>query len=474
MVIGVTNRTKLVAALAPFLLARGVGAQEQASVTFFHGRNGESRILSDFEGRSNTNRRSRFSASLRVGTEVCVVVQNAHPANYTYTLGVAIDTPVEELPDVSTFDAFVKALPKVAALTDRKPLSAAIEKNAEMLAFFKDLSPDERARAVTGVESMPLKSLTELTTGFTQLAREIAEATQAANASDAPGTVDERNAATTGGFREAVDLIAALSKEKLHFNDPKLKDNLQALVAEAEKEAKGSDADPVLQDIVSGLAGYAELLLVKRDHLKAAYASSTRATPRICKTVVEGKNTFSLTIAKKGETGERDVTPKDSKGGDFFTLEVQSRFERKVVSVDPLSLMVLTWNVPQFQVQGDTLLAPSTNPTLARPGLMLSINPVSWGANGDWGFGIGLGLGVSASDAVTDALAGATVTFRNSIRFGIGYGRSKQHESVKGAVVGKPLPANLGKLEDAVQSGGLTKDAVYFLITVPGIALKTK
>lgn len=98
----------------------------------------------------------------------------------------------------------------------------------------------------------------------------------------------------------------------------------------------------------------------------------------------------------------------------------------------------------------------------------------SWGANGDWGFGIGLGLGVSTSDAITDALAGATVTFRNSIRFGIGYGRSRQHESVKGAVVGKPLPANIGKLEDAVQSGGLTKDAVYFLITVPGIALKTK
>lgn len=473
MLARVVKRVVAAVALTMSLSATSVGGQEQASLTFYHGRNGDSRILSGVDGRSNTSRKNRFKTTLPVGAEVCVVVVNAHPANYAYAMGAVIDTTGARLPDVSTFNTFINALPTVAAIGKAFSAASLLPTDTAARTLAMKLTGVSDTGSVR-VQGAPLARLDTLLGAFKTLADEVTKATEAADKSDSPGTYREGTRTTTGGFREAVESIAALPKEKLHFNDPKLKDNLQALVTEAKREAEQAGADSKMRDIVTGLAGYAELLLVKRDQLKSAYASTASAAPRICKTVVEGKNTFSLTIAKKGETGERDVTPKDSKGGDFFTLEVQSRFERKVVSVDPLSLMVLTWNVPQFQVQGDTLLAPSTNPTLARPGLMLSINPVSWGTNGDWGFGIGLGLGVSTSNAVTDALAGATVTFRNSIRFGVGYGRSKQHESVKGAVVGQPLPANLGKLEDAVQSGGLTKDAVYFLITVPGIALKTK
>src|SRR5688500_4852326 len=89
-------------------------------------------------------------------------------------------------------------------------------------------------------------------------------------------------------------------------------------------------------------------------------------------------------------------------------VEVQSRFQRKVVSVDPLTLGVLTWNVSRFEIDADTLAGPHENPTLARPGLMLSLNPTNWGLADDWGLGIGLGLGLGTSDVITDVLMGLT------------------------------------------------------------------
>jgi hypothetical protein len=215
--------------------------------------------------------------------------------------------------------------------------------------------------------------------------------------------------------------------------------------------------------------GLAELLVTTRDRLKSDYRGTATT---LCQTIVAGRNVLKIAIAKKQPTAKRDTTGGNAK--DPFTIEVQSRYERKVVSLDPMTVLVNTWNVPQFQVINDTLTAPTDNVSSARPGLMLSLNPTNWGFGDDWGFGFGLGVGLSASEAVTDYFAGLHVSFRSNIRFGVGYGRSKQPKSVKGATVGKPLPANFGKVEDAIESSGFSHDAVYFLVTIPGLALVKK
>jgi hypothetical protein len=189
---------------------------------------------------------------------------------------------------------------------------------------------------------------------------------------------------------------------------------------------------------------------------------------------VRGRNTIRLLIAKSGETGKRDVTGKDGADPQYFTVEAQSRFERKVLSVDPLTLGVLAWNVPVFAIDADTLVAPTENPTLARPGLMLSLNPTNWGLADDWGLGIGLGLGLGSKDIVSDVLMGLTVSYRSTFRLGVGYGRSRQPASVRGVRVGQHLPADFGKLEDAIESKPFGKDALYFIMALPGLSLKSK
>jgi hypothetical protein len=85
--------------------------QEQAVVTFYHGRAGESRALSaDWGGDTHNVLRGRFTSVLPAGSEVCVRVLNANPILYSYTLNAQVDTVTEKLPDVSSLVGIFNSL----------------------------------------------------------------------------------------------------------------------------------------------------------------------------------------------------------------------------------------------------------------------------------------------------------------------------------------------------------------------------
>ncbi len=449
------------------LAALSVEAQEQASFTFYHGRLGESRITFDARGQRNDNHAPTFTADLPVGAQVCVKVTNAHPALYAYSLSVKVDTPTVEIPDVSKFGGLLSGLATGFQLATA-PLDVSAQK--KVMAYLATQGVDTTKLLMR--DSFPV-AFTELSSALRTLSEDVAKAKKAADDSDLPELVTDQAGEGGKGYGGAVEKIRALPEEKHRFNDPKLKENIAALVVSANAAMKGSKL-PLANQLTSALEGFAELLLTTRDRLKTDYATTTARSMRMCKVVVAGRNTIRIAIGKKQPGAMRDTTGGDGKDPQYFTIEATSRYERKIVSIDPMTLMVNTWNIPQFQVVGDTLIAPKENVAAARAGLMLSLNPMSWGPNGDWGLGLGLGLGLSASDVVTDAFAGVLVSYRSNIRFGVGYGRSKQAKSVKGATVGTPLPANFGKLEDAVESSGFSNDAVYFLVSIPGLALKKK
>lgn len=440
-------------------------AQDEAVFVLYHGRAGQSRVTVTDRNEGSLNFRQRFSRSLTVGTPVCVVVQNAHPANYKYSLEAIVDTSQPELPDLTRFNDFIGSLSGYLKLTTP-------EAQRSMLNFWN--APDPSRGINSLVPSIP-QEVADYIAALALLKADVDSATTWAKLSDAPEGPDPGTPAGRTGYQFAVGAIAALPSAAHRFNDAKLKDHLGELFKRAKQAAKQPATGTSEWEItVEALGGFADLLVNNRDQLKSAYSPETNAAPRLCKSVAAGTNTFRLAIAKVKESGSRDVTGKGAAEPQYLSIEVLGRFQRKVVSVDPLSLGVLAWNVPRFSVEGDTLRQQLENPVTARPGLMLSLNPSSWGVADDWGLGLGLGLGLGTESVVTDVFMGAMVSFRNTIRVGIGYGRSRQPASVRNASVGMPVPANLGRLDDAVQPGGLGKDAVYFLLALPGLSLKSK
>ena len=449
--------------LAVTLPGNALQAQEQITFRFFHGRGTQSRATVDDTDKRLENQHLKFSRSLLPGSEVCVTVQNAHPVNYKYSLNAIVDSTEPSLPDLSKFTALLLKLPAKVGKTG--PEIQLLRNQGDSLSSIPGLLAFRETSSVSAVED----PVTAYYKALRTLSGDIARADSAAIASDTPEPVD---GSTPGqaGFGYGQTAIAALSREKYQFNDPKLKDNFAELYKKA-KDAATTPNDKILAD---ALGGYADILIAERDKLSASFAPDAKGSPRLCKAVAVGKNSIRLSIAKTVKSGQRDTTGGEGKTPQYFSVEVQSRFQRKIVSIDPLTLGVLTWNVPRFEIDADTLGAPLENPTLARPGIMLSLNPANWGLADDWGLGIGLGLGLGSSDLVTDVLMGLTVSYRSIIRIGVGYGRSRQPDRVRGLKVGQKLPANFGKLEDAVESKQFGKDAIYFLVALPGLSLKSK
>jgi hypothetical protein len=436
-------------------------AQEQITFRFFHSNGGKSRAIVDDADRKLENQHFRFSRVLSAGDEVCVAVPNAHPVNYKYSLDATVDTTeIAALPDITKILAALKALP-FNVKADKA--AGTLMYKAGLLAQAGDSAFLEKMTSAATVED----SVDLYYQGLSRLSGDLFRVDEVVAASDTPEAMD--GTPETTGFAFAQKRLAGFSGDPLQFNDPKLRENLTKLHDNAMKSAKNAkDSLAVLTLDVLG-----DALAARRDKVRASYAQDI-PMPRLCKPIASGKNVIRLVIARAGETGKRDLTGPDGKTLQFFTVEVQSRFQRKMISLDALTLGVLAWSVPAFAIEGDTLAAPRENPTLARPGVMLSLNPSNWGLADDWGLGLGLGLGLGSDDLVTDVLMGVTVSYRNLFRFGVGYGRSRQPSSVRGLKVGQTLPADFGKLDDAVESKPFGKDALYFIVALPGLSLKSK
>src|SRR5687767_2232619 len=277
--------------LASVLPSHALLAQDQITFRFFHGKGGQSRTTVDDADRRLENQHLRFSRVLTPGTEVCIGVQNAHPINYRYSLDAIVDTSESGLPDLAKFTAFLSALPQT------------LGKTAAMAPRMIPRSVTDLAMALDSVRKHPgylsyreFRSFPEIRDAEANyylalgaLSADIARADSAAVASDLPEPADG-SAPGKVGFGYAQTAIAGLSVARFQFNDPKLKENLAELYKKAKESAQGS-YDHFVAD---AFGGYGDLLLAKRDKLRTGFAPDVNGSPRLCKPVANGKNTFRL------------------------------------------------------------------------------------------------------------------------------------------------------------------------------------
>ncbi|MFN0098690.1 MAG: hypothetical protein ACKVS7_08460 [Gemmatimonadaceae bacterium] len=417
-----------------------IGAQSKTEVRIFHGRLKDSGFAEANRSRGieQGGREARFS--LDVGDQLCVVVSNAHPFYYGYSLEAAVDTSSYALPDLALFTKFIETVKDYNALQTMGTLPQAIE-----------------------VPENPRDSLA----GFVlQLRRDLDSANVLLRASDDPGT--ERNMTDAGiGFRRVVPQLKGLSSKQGRFNDAKLAENHTTWMAALSRWAGTDETKLADATLLSAATLFSR---AARDAITSVVNDSSSAAVRICKPVQKGVNTYQLQIAKRGEIGTRDTFKKDD--ATAIKLVVESKFERKAVAVEPVTLVISAKNVPGFAVRSDTLVSVEhENRTVARPGAVLTFTPWAFGRREQWALGVAAGAGFSSKDVVSDLLFGVTLDFRGLVRLGAGYGFSSQPESVKGATVGQPIPASLGELDKAIVNGKLNQGALYVLLSLPGLSL---
>jgi hypothetical protein len=430
-----------------------LGAAQDVRAWFYHGLNGtttRSRVFAIDKGDgAQSGSGTSFTFTRDVGAQVCFAVPNAHPVKYSYALNRSVDSAAPKLPDIASYAGLLKKILDEAA---SKPQRVAGQQ------------PDTAAARLDSLKALKLDSLNALLrSSLVYLSIDLEEVSAALVASDTPEPFLEVKDGKLGnqhGFAYAQAFLENTSKAQFHFSDP-------ALAAHVETLAKAflawAGQDEILQLLAKALGAYARSLLEARNAIAASYVA-VNGDIELCGEVAEGKNTFALTIQKKDSTGNREV------GENLVKVTVLSNYKRPSVTLDPLAFVAFAPRVRQFQIINDTLRGPRDDATAFRPGALISLNVKRLGDTQEFGLGVGLGFGLGAGGkALSDLLGGIVLSYRDAFRVGFGAGISRFPESVRGATLDQPLPADAGKLDDLIETK--YKGALFLLFTLPGIGV---
>jgi hypothetical protein len=460
---------------------------------FYHGKDGGSSLV----GRGTSilyflQDGKQLRHALPTGSQVCVTVLNAHPVNYTYALGVAIDTTRPTVPALSApFTALAGHFKRTERGSDQSAVAKLFQEMYNISAF---KASEERPDAKAAPELSPVS---DLGTAVRDLAEEVEAVETVAKASDDPEgltAIDAQGAALVTGYRTVLAAIQAKpdgagrfrsGKEKLTGHFEKLaaaatekinkaketqttqartahaaeSDALRNRLAEIEKEAK------LLLIIKDALLDQGKELATKAGSLTTAFSAKGRV--ELCGKVGNGPTTVTLKIAPRdgGFGSGRDVKEAVSQ-----EIILRPPYERETVSIHPIALVAMAGSVPQFQVENGTLTGPRDDDLAYRIGAAVNVNLFSFGPDGMGGFGIALGAGlVASSEVVSDLFVGPVVSLRDVVRIGIGVGASRFPSKVKGMTVGQPFDANAGKLEDLIETS--MRRSYQLIFVLPGIKL---
>lgn len=114
--------------------ASALDGQSQVIIHYYHGVEGASRaLIKDLGGGMIETSAKEFSFIVPRSSEVCVLIENAHPVNYAYSLNATVDTSGPELPDVAEYLALLQGLlPATAPARAARP-APAVSNNMDFL-----------------------------------------------------------------------------------------------------------------------------------------------------------------------------------------------------------------------------------------------------------------------------------------------------------------------------------------------------
>jgi hypothetical protein len=427
-------------------------ASAQADYTFFHGAKDFTRsgfvVPADNDGLRRTESRIR-RLTLPTGSKVCVNIVNAHPVNYSYSLGTTVDSTGPSLPDLKkdTTSALYFLFQAAAGKT---------AKNFDQAAM-------DSADAALKTDLKPIAKLLERVGALKQ---DLDEAKEYAQKSDIPERLQELNAdhlELSAGYRFGkYGMTQKLPKDEGRFRDPDLAKTFAGWV-KATRDDAAVKGDKKLAALVDALDGYVKSLIDQVQQLRKAYAEGdSEAT--VCGVVGAGVTTFELKIAKKDTTAAK----RDAGTAIDARIVVEPSYEREAVSIHPLAVGVLSSGVSSFSVdaQGVLRAVERKGDMQFRIGALFDINLLNFGSANRIGLGAGIGAASGGTaQPLSDVFFSVIVSFMDKARVGLGIGASWVPTSIKGGIVDQPFSLEGKKLDDLIERS--PQQALYLAFILP-------
>jgi hypothetical protein len=270
----------------------------------------------------------------------------------------------------------------------------------------------------------------------------------------------------SGGLRNAIDRINALSNGQFHFNSGTLLNDLTVL-------SNSINIEPILKESLSLLN---QSRVQKVEDIKKSINSQSLKTTLLSQFTVTDKPTkVVLTIKRidpKNETLLRyfQQVPSDT----IILATILPNYKRATLELIPVANFIFAREVQEFYVENNLMQSRSKRQTTVMPGIILNINLPPFGASKEFSFGIGPGYKFSSDGKVLENFyLSALFSYKNIIRIGIGGGFAQFPYGLKeGGQIGKPLPSNISNLNDLLQYE--EKPAAFLTIAFTGLNLTKK
>ena len=428
----------LIATLMPSV----VYAQDQIVIDVYHGIQG-SRIV-DYQSDNGIVKSEKTIQSFQAkkGTKILIRISNANPYFYTYSVS-SVDRPNEKLPDLS-------------ALTSL--LSSQITKSENASPPWWD---DYRSKLQTVEKGL-------------SIAQDIIKN------SDVPEAISELDGNPEHGFKYAQgQLLKIGTPQNGQIGDPTifrlfdgsldLKSSLDSWYNAAKVAADAAVGDKDANKfILSVFQKYAGAMLGTKNSINSMFLHP--AEVKFETTVGDNPVTLHLKIKARDTT----TTLVRELGDSVVTLNVNPFYDRATVVLAPVAYSIIASNVPSFSIVNGKITRGEDVSARFRAGGFLSITPWNIGSYDQVGIGLGLGFGISTSGSTkffSDFLFGGTISYRDDIRIGIGYGVAQLPSGLKAPFVeGQSLPTNSSSLDDIIEND--YKGAIFILFNITGLNLK--
>lgn len=341
------------------------------------------------------------------GDSVCVVVSNAHPVFYAYSMAA------ETL--------------KVASALPAAPLLLELAKEATIGALSVPADTQARAWDAIYLERLEGFALALTTSRALGIASDAAE-----------------EAGTSGS-----NFLRAVASIRSHLDDiPQRQpgETMQRMLDRWYQEAKAKHDTSRISErrLLGALQGYGAGLLAQAQTLEKTW-SGEGAPFRSC--VVVNRESIRIRIAAAVRDADH---AKARRTGPIAVIDVTPKYRVERVAVTPTFTLSLSGRGdPNYQVRNGAVVdIGDSDRLLPQPGAILSALLTQWGADDSYLLRAGLGSNIVRTDDRLDRLFGAvTVGYRDVLAVGLGVGRVRRQVLTDTTILGKPLAAG-AKLED--------------------------
>ena len=447
----------------------GHSIAQPVTVTVYHGLN-DSRGIRVQEGEGEEQWRSVRSLPLSLdrGSQVCVEVVNAHPILYAYSIETDVDTTSTEGYDFSAITAVLNPLLDAtqAATSGASALSAlsALAASASKADGGEQLVPDGGFGWLEAYQGR-----------IGALAGEIRDVRKAVVESASPERYDPVSHLLATNEERGVTYARRVVNDDWGdfalFDDPDLGQIIAAWKTEATEEVATlpSELQETFAGVVEALYQQSRALLSARNTLQAAYAEVSPLW-RDCAAVGEGLTTLTLGVQPR----DTSIVKSQRDTGPVFKVVATPHYAREAVEIIPIAFAAVTDDVPAFSIRDGAVVREAGEEANFGAGMMVVANAFEFGPRRSLSVGAGLGVALIGDDRLFSGLyATPMLSFLDTFRVGVGYGFHRVASGLKSpAVVGQPLPADAGELNDLLEIRSRGSLFVTFSITGLGIPLK--